>query len=399
MKVLVIGSRIPFPLHDGGAIATYNMLKGLSDNGVDVSYFSLNTHKHFVDDATLEKEFTFLGKIKSFSIDTKLQVTDAFLNLFSGSSYNIDRFYSKDFEALLLNEIRDNTYDIIHFEGLFVARYVESVRSEFKIPTLLRQHNVEYRIWETLAENEKNPLKKWYLNLLARRIKTFEQSIAMHFDQIVTIATTDEEQMKDWKGLKCIDTIPGGFKIPLAPASQKEISHSAYHIGSMEWLPNRQAMEWFHLAIWPLVVRAVPDAQFYMAGKNMPFQYNEWACANFHVLGEVMNAADFAAEKQLLVVPLLSASGIRIKTIEAMMSGKAVVTTTLGAKGLPVISGTHCMLADTARDFAESIITLFKEEGKRKAIQEEGKQLMATHFDINKVTAQWIATYQSLLVH
>lgn len=399
VKILVIGSRIPFPLYDGGAIATYNMLKGLSQNGVGITYVSLNTSKHFVDDVTIRKEFGFLEKIRTFEIDTGIRVTAALKNLFSGSSYNIDRFYNIDFEKMLLDEISAGNYDVIHFEGLFVARYVREIRKVSRIPTILRQHNVEYRIWERLAENELNPVIKWYLKLLARRIKAFETSIVNEFDRIVTIADSDEDQMKEWENIKSISTIPIGLELPEHEPSLATpwIKDSIYHIGSMEWMPNMQAMEWFYGKVWPVILNTIPTAQFYMAGKNMPDKYKDWASDHFHVLGEVKDVRHFSGNKQILIVPLLSASGIRIKTIEAMILGKPVVTTTIGAHGLPIKNLEHCMIADNPDDFANAVIYLLLNPDERAKIAENGRKTITTLFEFNSIARQWISLYESML--
>ena len=162
MKVLIIGSRIPFPLHDGGAIATFNLLKGLTDIGIETTYISLNTLKHFADQQTIQNEFGFLKSIIPYQIDTKIRPLKALTNLFGNASYNIERFYDPGFEALLIQHLQQNTYDIVHFEGLFATPYIDAIKRQTNVPTLLRQHNIEYQIWERLAKNEKQPIKKWY---------------------------------------------------------------------------------------------------------------------------------------------------------------------------------------------------------------------------------------------
>ena len=108
MKVLIIGSRIPWPLNDGGAIATYNLLKGLSELGIEIHYMSLNTKKHFVDEATIAKEFSFLKAIKPFKIDTSISPIKALLNVIQTSSYNIDRFTSLEFRDIIQAYINEN---------------------------------------------------------------------------------------------------------------------------------------------------------------------------------------------------------------------------------------------------------------------------------------------------
>lgn len=393
MKVLVIGSRIPFPLRDGGAIATFNLLKGLSDLGLKVDYLSLNTKKHFVDRATIDKEFSFLNQVFVFDIDTSVKPVAALTNLFSNKSYNIERFVNKNIADNIRQIVEEHSYDILHFEGLFVADYVKGLSHPHKI---LRQHNIEFEIWKTLSKSLSIGLKRWYTGLLARRLERYERSITGLFDAVVSITETDR--------LKTINHFAYKGRTQYIPAGiiHKEITGSGvdlnavYHIGSMEWMPNQEAMKWFHDSIWPLIEQKAPTVQFYMGGKHMPESFRAYNQGHFHVLGEIPELDAFVADKSILAVPLRSGSGIRIKTIEGMMSGKAVVTTTLGAQGLELKNGENCMIADQAEDFAEAIAELTKDPSKRHQIAEIGKQYAIHHFSNASVSLQWLELYRQL---
>jgi glycosyltransferase involved in cell wall biosynthesis len=398
VKVLIIGSRIPFPLHDGGAIATFNLLKGLTEIGIETTYISLNTLKHFADQQTIQTEFGFLKSIIPYKIDTKIRPLKALANLFSNASYNIERFYDSGFETLLIQHLQENTYDIVHFEGLFATPYIGAIKKQTNTPTLLRQHNIEYQIWERLATNEKQPIKKWYLKLLAKRMKRYELMVIQKFDRLVCIAETDEMVLQQFANSNKIETIPGGFILNATDLKvQTPIANSIYHIGSMEWLPNQQAMEWFHNFVWPKVIQQLPIAQFFMAGKNMPDSYQLWTTSNFKVMGEVKDAQAFAADKEILIVPLQSGSGIRMKTIEAMLMGKAVVTTSIGAQGLPIKNNEHCIIADTAEDFAKAIIDLLNDPQKTEQLGKAAQALMLNFYDNKKVSELWRKCYESML--
>ena len=394
MKVLIIGSRVPWPLNDGGAIASYNLLKGLSLQGVEVHYLSLNTKKHFVDALNIQKEFSFLKSIKCFDIDTSISPIKAFINLFKRSSYNIDRFTSAQFAQLIQATIAHEKFDLLHFEGLFVAQYIEMI--QVNSPTLLRQHNIEHNIWETLAKTSQSLPKKMYLNFLAKRMKTFESQIIPLFDGVVCITQDDLNFVNQlhYKGEHLV--IPAGIEIHV-PTKVAIDAHTVYHIGSMEWMPNQEAMHWFHEEIWPKVVFKNGDLKFYMAGKNMPELYKKWNSRQFVVLGEVENQDQFKADKSILVVPLKSGSGIRIKTIEAMLARKAVVSTSQGALGLPIQHLEHCLIADTAEDFAKAILSLAELPELRQRLCEDAYQLAASRYSNEAVSKQWTVFYTMLI--
>lgn len=394
MKVLVIGSRVPFPLRDGGAIATYNLLKGLSDLGLKVDYLTLNTKKHFVDAATIQAQFGFLNAIETFYIDTSVKPLPAFFNLFKGSSYNIDRFIDETFRQNIIDRCETNQYDIIHFEGLFIADYIKGLPTN--TPKILRQHNIEYKIWKTLHNTLSSGIKKWYTGLLAERLQQYEKTITHLFDAVVSITETDRQDTVEAIGYKGLSAnIPAGIQASEVLNSAIDYK-SLYHIGSMEWMPNQEAMKWFHDEIWPLIEKQDKEIQFYMGGKQMPETFKHFESGRFHVLGEVSNLDTFIADKSILAVPLKSGSGIRIKTIEAMMAGKVVVTTTQGAQGLELINEDNCMIADSADKFAEAILELASNQPKRDRLAEKGKLYAESHFGIKSVSKQWLDFYDLL---
>jgi len=394
LKVLVIGSRVPFPLHDGGAIATFNLLKGLSESGISVDFLSINTSKHFVDSVTLHKELGFLNAVDTYYINTDIKVHKALLNLFQSSSYNVDRFTQIGFAKLIQSYLDKNNYDIIHFEGLFVAQYRAMINT--KVKTILRQHNVEYKIWQTLA-NSKSGLKKRYIQLLANRMEKFEKQVVHGFDAVVSITEADKIQTQQEMGYNGkIFSIPAGL-ITKPNLSSSYNSNYLYHIGSMEWMPNLEAMQWFHNEIWSIIERKNEATEFFMAGKNMPSHLKQWDTYRFHVAGEVKNIEQFSSDKSILVVPLRSGSGIRIKTIEAMMSGKAVVTTSQGALGLDIIDAEHCLIADDAQTFADKVLTLLSDNSLRNTIANNGRKYVESHFGNKAVSEMWVRLYGDVI--
>jgi glycosyltransferase involved in cell wall biosynthesis len=390
LKVLVIGNRVPWPLKDGGAIATYNMLLGLSQLGVEIHFITLNTKKHFVEADTIQKAFSFCKVVKTYEIDTSLSVFKALLNLFSKRSYHIDRFTDPGFTQLIQSTIDQEQFDLIHFESLFITQYVQWLQTQKgagldSIPCVYRSHNIEYKIWELLAQTTKNPIKRWYLKLLAKRLKTFETSISKRFEAIVCISPIDLKDCQTW-GLKAkLLQLPGGI-----------IAH-LYHLAYMNWMPNQEAMEWFHSEVWPIVHKQHPSVHFYMAGKGMPARYFKWNTTHFHVQGEVDSASEFAKDKGILVVPLNSGSGIRMKTIEAMMEGKAVVTTVIGANGLTVEKDKDCLIAHDAQSFAAALSQLILNPELRTEIAENGQLTAIKNYENTAVSSAWKTLYEGLI--
>lgn len=388
LQVLHIINRVPWPVKDGGTLAHYNLLKGMHDAGCKVTVAALNTHKHHVDVNTLPVYFTDLCNLYTTPIDNRVKPLDAFLNLFTQQSYNMQRFVSNTFEQQLVSLVTKQPFDLVIFDGLFITPYLQAVRAHTEAKIILRQHNTEYKVWESLAANTRQPIKKWYINLLAKRLKMVETSVLNQVDALITLTEQDKTDMRQLGCTKPILVSPVGVTFKTNTPAVSSNPKAVFHLGAMDWMPNVQAMEWFIKEVWPLVTHKHPDAIFYLAGKKMPDSFKAHQSAQLQVVGEVPDALAFMADKQLMVVPLFAGSGIRVKILEGMSLGKTIISTTLGVQGIGGKANQHYVIADTATDFAQTIIAQL--ENPAQAIQ-LGKQAQAYSqqtFDNNKVTQQ-----------
>jgi glycosyltransferase involved in cell wall biosynthesis len=150
-----------------------------------------------------------------------------------------------------------------------------------------------------------------------------------------------------------------------------------YHIGAMDWLPNKEAIDWFISDIWPLVKQSLPDFLFYFAGRNMPQSYSTVNEDGIHCKGEVPNADAFIADKKILIVPLRSGGGVRVKILEAMAAGKIVVSTGTGMQGIDAVAGEHYLLADTPEVFAQQLKWALENKAAAEQIARNAQSLIA----------------------
>ncbi len=377
MKILQICFRVPYPPHDGGAIAMYNMAKGFYEHGCDLTMLSFNTVKHYVDEDKLPESFTKFGKLVTHPLDATVRPIPAFLNLFSNKSYNITRFDVEGFHEKLQNLLEKNEYDIIHFEGLFTSMYVDTARKYApKSKLVLRQHNVEYLIWERLMHESKIG-KKQYLQILVKRLKEYELAVLPKFDAIVPITDVDAEVFKKL-GIKEMFVSPTGVNTDTFKSDFSTIeSNSVFHLGALNWMPNQKAIKWFVEEIWDKVQEKMPNSKFYIAGRDIPewvYQYD--GKSNVHVVGEVPSAGDFMNSKSIMVVPLKSGSGMRIKIVEGMALGKPIVSTSIGAEGIEYTHQKNILIADSQQDFVKELVTLLQEQEKQKEIGQQAIQLV-----------------------
>jgi glycosyltransferase involved in cell wall biosynthesis len=389
MKILQIFNRFPWPLKDGGALANFNESKGYQEAGVELTMAALNTEKHFIDYDTLPEHVKAMADIHLTYIDNRIKAQDALLNLFSKRSYHVDRFISDEFEKQLIDICKSKEFDVIVFESIFVAPYLAAIRANSKAPCVLRQHNIEYKIWENLAQHQGNIIKHSYLRLLASRLKKYELSMLNQFDGITVFTQTDFDTM-------CTDNckIPVGI-FPFGVNTEKLIINnenlempSLFHLGSMDWLPNQEAMNWFIQEVWADISLDYPTLHFYLAGRNFPVEFYDYNNQNnIRILGEIESAMQLMNEKAIMVVPLFSGSGIRVKIMEGMALGKCIVSTSLGAQGIDAVDGEHILIANTADEFKEKIEYLLKNISEIERIGDNATNLVRLNYD-NKVLIQ-----------
>ena len=172
---------------------------------------------------------------------------------------------------------------------------------------------------------------------------------------------------------------------------------SLFHIGAMDWMPNRESIEWLLDEVWPVVHREVPQAHLYLAGRKMPERWMHATIEGVSVVGEVPDAGYFIAGKQINVVPLRSGSGIRVKIIEAMAAGKAVVTTSVGAQGIEYTDGENLLIADTPEQFARQIKRLVEDQDYCAKVGEAAARLVAEQYDVKTLTDRLLRFYEEIL--
>lgn len=392
MKILQISHRIPWPLNEGGTIGIYNYTRGYAEAGHEVTLLALSAKKHNIDMREATEELSKYSRFQYLPIDTDVKPLDALLNLFTKDSYNVTRFYLKEFKDLIEKELVNNNYDLIQVEGTFAAPYTDIVMKHRSGKVILRQHNVEYQIWERLAANTGNPVKKWYLNLLARRLKEFERNNMNMYDAIVPVTKDDGELFRQLGCTKPIFDSPAGINSGLWHPTPEITDHKAlYHIGSLEWMPNIDAVEWFLKEVWPLVIRRDEHLRFHIAGKGMPESWKDRKIDGVIMDGQVPDAVEYVQNKGICVVPLRSGSGIRLKILEAMSAGKPVISTTIGAQGIDCTDGENIIVADEPEDMADKIIQLTNHPDRFEQIASNGRKLIEEKYSNVSVIKRLVA--------
>lgn len=397
MKVLQLCLKPPLPARDGGCIAMNNITQGLLQAGHKVKVLTIFTHKHDLNPELMPESYVEQTGIEGVFIDTRINAVDAFSSIMTSDSYNISRFFSTDFDIRLSKLLRKEDFDVIHLESLFMTPYAPTIRRLSTAPIILRSHNLEYVIWEKITAGTKGRLKRMYLNYLTRKLKQYELSVLNEVSGIAAISDEDRNRMLALGVKKRIRTIPFGVDLSAysyTPGEEGELA--IFHLGAMDWGPNLEGILWFLQSIWPAVHERFPQLKFYLAGRNMSAEIAELNLPNVVVVGEVNDAVAFMKSKAIMIVPLLSAGGIRVKIIEGLAVGRAVISTSLGAEGLSCVHGKHLMLADRKEDWIEALDALLGSAAMRNELAEQGRRHVAEHFDLAAVTNQLVNFYREI---
>lgn len=392
--ILQITNRLPYPLNDGGNIATYHVTNYLNRFGHKVIMASLNTKKHHQDPACLSG----IASVHTVDIDTTLTATGLLKGLVKKMPYNVERFASKEFSALLAKILREEKPDVIHLEGIYMAIYIDVLRENSEAPIVLRSHNVEHEIWERAAQNEKNVLKKFYLKNLSRKIKAFEKTKLHLFDGILAITDKDKSFYKEnhYKGL--LRTVPAGVDLETIKAHPVPTAPlSLCFLGSMEWMPNVQGIDWYLEKVWPVLHTRYPALRLHIAGKNMPEEMKNRKIEGVVFHGMVPDASAFLNQHPVMIVPLLSGGGMRLKIVEAMAHRQCVLSTSIGAEGIVATTKKEVLIADSPESFIETTDALMTGKLDARAIGLNAEKLVQEKYSWEKLVREIEKFYLELI--
>ncbi|WP_316785636.1 glycosyltransferase family 4 protein [Pedobacter frigiditerrae] len=398
MKILFLTSRVPFPPNSGYPIVVYNTVKGLLKLDADISLFSINPTKDKVDvDDIYDPVFDKIN-FHSYSIDTEVNIWGAFFNIFSNQSYNVSRYFDDEAAKLLENLLREQEFDIIQFEGLFVVPYLDIVKANSKAKLIYRAHNIEFDVWERLAAREQFKPRKKYLEFLSRRLKVYETEQINRFHQVFSISEPDRQNILLMGCQTRLDVFPVAIDFEKYNVDVTKTSFpTLFHLGAMDWRPNKEGLEWFLDEIWPDIEKLSGELRFYIAGRNMQKQFFDYDSENLIVEGEIFDAVEFMNSKAIMIVPLLSGSGMRVKIIEGMAMQKCIIATSMAAEGINCKNGKDILIADTPDEFYRSILKCITQPDKWREIGVNARKTVERDHEINSNAKRMLAIYEVLM--
>jgi glycosyltransferase involved in cell wall biosynthesis len=399
MKILQLCRKFPYPLKDGEALAVTYIAKAFTELGAEVSLLAMNTSKHWFDLAHLPHDFDHYSGIHTVHVDNRVRPWPAFLNLFSSRSYHVERFDTPEFSQQLKTILEQEHFDVVQLESLYLTPYIPVIRKYSKAIIALRAHNVEHEIWERIAMNS-GFLKKWYLQQITPRLRKYEVQHLNEYDLVIGISERDLKQFQDLGLKKNATVVPIGLDArdyqPNPASFNRALSLS--FIGSLDWMPNQEGLRWFLEQVWqPVLAPAFPALEFHIAGRTAPVWLQQLQMERVHFHGEVDSAADFINQHSVMVVPLLSGSGMRAKILEAMALGKVVLSSTLGIEGIDIRHKKECLIADTPQAYLEALKWCYQQGPALCDMGEKALHVFQYKYDNLAVARDLLETYADLV--
>ncbi|MEP7268823.1 MAG: glycosyltransferase family 4 protein [Saprospiraceae bacterium] len=398
MRILQLCKKFPYPLKDGESIAVTHLSKALHQMGCELTLLSMNTKKHHFDVSHLPSDYSYFNEIHTVDVDTSINNWDAFLNLLKGKSYHVSRFVSDEFNDKLIQLLSTNKYDVVQLETLYLAPYIQTIEKYSDAIISLRAHNIEHEIWERIIEHHPNNWKKYYLKHLTKQLKQYEIEQFEKYDLLIAFTDRDMGKFRKLGYLNGAITSPIGIELAqYKPISISDKSLSITFIGALDWMPNSEALNWFLSKVWNKVNDQFPEFELHVAGRNCPENIKNLKMNKVIIHGEVEDSNKFINAHPVMVVPLLSGSGMRVKILEGMALGKVIITTSLGLEGIPAIHLDNILIADTPEDFIKCFELIQHNQAERERLGQNAVKFVSERYDTFKIATGLIHKYQSLI--
>jgi sugar transferase (PEP-CTERM/EpsH1 system associated) len=387
MRILWLKSDLLLPLDKGGKLRTWHLMRQLARRH-DITYLAFadpDTPRAHVDGMHEVAARVETVPRRDPAKGTPAFVLDAARHLVNPQPYAVGKYRSPAYRQRLAELLADTPYDVIVCDFLPPA---VNMPAELPCPVVLFTHNVEAEIWRRHAETKTNALARFLFGTQHRRMLRFERQTLARFDGVLAVSEADREtfaRLYPEAIRRPVHVVPTGvdttFFAPASPASP-EASRSIVFTGSMDWLPNEDAMVFFCRDVLPLIRAEEPDVTLSIVGRApTPVVQRLAATHGVIVTGSVDDVRPYMRDAAAYVVPLRIGGGTRLKIFEAMSMAKAVVSTAVGAEGLPVTPGEHVLLADEPRGFARAVVRLLRDVDRRRRMEEAARALVVSQYD------------------
>jgi polysaccharide biosynthesis protein PslH len=397
VKILWVKAGGIYPPHIGGRIRSYQILKELARRH-EVTLFTF--YAATKDDRHHEVKDQFARVVcMPMELPSGRAFREALMYARYVSSplpYTVSKFCQPQVTEQVKKLIAEDEPDVIVCDFVVAA---EPIPWDSPIPKILFTHNVEASIWEQHYRLARNPIWKMVAKREYHAMERYEKTYLNRADHVLAVSERDRETFSKFIDPSRMTVIPTGVDVEyFRPSSEPETPNSLVFSGAMDWMPNEDGILYFVKEILPLIRQEIPNVSLCVVGREPSRKLRELAAGTpgMEVTGRVEDIRPFVQKNAVYVVPLRIGGGTRLKIFEAMAMGKAVVSTTIGAEGLPVNPGRDVVIADEPKEFAAATVALLRDSERRAGMGRAARQLVEEHFSWNSVVQPFEAVLKKL---
>ena len=391
MRILWLNAGLLLPLDKGGKLRTWHLMRHLATRH-DITYLSfVDPDAPAADRAGMNEVCAHLETVdrRDPAKGTLAFYADAASRLWDPLPYAAGKYRSEAYASALRRLLDSGTFDLVVCDFLVPA---VNMPRHLPCPAVLFTHNVEAEIWRRHAERQQDPLRRWLFRQQWQRMLRFEADTISRFDLVLAVSDTDKDTLQRLYGGNLqapVHTVATGVDTAYFAPAPTPISKHLVFTGSMDWLPNEDAMKYFCEDILPLIRAREPDVTLSIVGRAPTPAVKRLAdIAGVEVTGRVDDVRGYMERAAVYIVPIRIGGGTRLKIFEAMAMGKAVVSTTIGAEGLPVTHAEDVLIADSAPEFAARVVELLADPARRVHLERAARQLVVERYDWSAVAGE-----------
>ena len=386
LKILILRVRLLYPLNCAGKIRTAKILEQLNKHH-DVTLVAYRFPEDTDEDEKLTAEHC--SRLITIPYTEAAKGTLQFYselgaNLLQSKPYVVSKYSSRAMARSVEHLYHAMQPDLIICDFL---QSCEALRYIPHAPFVLFQHNVEAIIFEQMASRATHFWERAFHSLQGWRLRRYERKMCRRATRVFTVSEIDCRDFAEQYDVHHCDVVPTGVDTDYyQPSASPPRTNNIVFSGSMDWIANQDAVQYFVRDILPLVRKEIPDVMFSVVGRNPPPEIRKLGEAHhIHITGNVDDIRPFLRAAKVYVAPMRMGSGTRLKLFEAMAMGKAIVSTSSGAAGLPVHYGKNIVFADTPERFAQQVIELMRDHYWRELVEQNARALVEKHHSWKQV--------------
>lgn len=310
--------------------------------------------------------------------------------------FTINWLRSRQMERLIEEALKARKIDIVHFDTISLAPFSSIVDGYRKV---LNHHNIESAMMTRRASNESNILKKAYMYLEGYKIRSYEMQNCQRFDLNITCSQIDSQELLKQSPQLRVEEIPNGVDLDyFYPLNRTKIKNSLIFAGGMNWYPNRDAMVYFADQVWPLLRREIPDVKMTVVGQEPPPKLKKLALddESFTVTGFVDDVRPYIDQAMVYVCPIRDGGGTKLKILDALAMGKAIVAHPVSCEGIDVVDGDSVLFAETLSEYVRGIKRLFDDGALAQRLGNNGRMLITEKYSFINIGRKLARLYETL---